>query len=136
MNLLQKQISTLFCILLSCTSFAKMVEFKEDISAKQAPKKIVQVAEKAAALIGLEKNYEVIEPKKMAIDLVPLNKFIRYFVNPSTKNPLIIVNTEWFSQLPESQQTFLLGRSFLLAQASPTHFSTKIFILLASLLGF
>jgi len=132
MKLLQKQITMLFPLLLCCTSFAKMVELKEDYTAKQAPQKIVLVVEKAASLIAFEKNYEIAEPKKTAIEILPLSKFILYAINPSTKNPVIIINTEWFSQLPEKQQIFLLVRYFLFFKEGMA-FSVKLFLLLSLL---
>lgn len=92
---------------------AKMVPFQEDAYMQQAPENLIALAEKAATAVDFTSDYEVIAPKKAGIEINPWNKFIGYGSNPVTHNPFVTINPEWFSNIPEDQQLFLLGRNFL-----------------------
>ena len=108
-----KIILTLFGILFVNIVSAKVVEFVEDPYTMQAPKEIVNIADKIALLMEFKDGYEIVVPKKAGIQINPWNKFITQGINPQTKNPFIIVNPQWFLSIPQDQQAFLLGRFFL-----------------------
>lgn len=89
------------------------VEFIESPYAQQAPQEIVEIAEKAAALVGYEKPYEIAIPKKAGLQVSPLQAIVTSTEsNPQTSFPMISVNPPWFSALPVEQQVFLLARCF------------------------
>ena len=118
---------------------AKVIEIKDyDYSITRAPQEIVDITERAANKIGFTRGYEVAIPTKAAIQLNPWNKFVTYVINPTTKNPLIIINPEWFSQIPAEQQDYLIGRYFLMFEQGPMPLSANIvgylFILISLLL--
>ena len=126
-------IPALFCILFAYNACAKVVEYIEDAYAKQAPKKIVAIVKKAALLMDFKGVYEVVVPKKAGIQVNPWNKFIAQGINTLTKNPFIIVNPQWFSSIPQNQQTFLLGRFFLIFKHGSTTLGMKIIPYLSDL---
>lgn len=132
-NILIMQVIVL--VMFSTSMQAKIVELAEDAYAQQAPENVVAIAEKAAALVDFNTPYEIAVAKKAGVEVNPSNKFIAYNINPVTKNPLILVNPEWFFKIPEDQQLFLLGRSFLILHQGTTPFTIKIipylFILLS-----
>lgn len=100
-------------LLATFTASAKVIEYKEDPYCMQAPKEIVDIVEKAASLFGYAGDYEVVAPKTSAVEVNPANAFIGHSVNTSTKNNFIVINTNWFSTLPEEQKAFFLGRCFI-----------------------
>ena len=108
----QKLILGLFCILFVKNSYAKIIELKEDFTAKQAPKNIIAIIEKVATFMDFKPDYEIAVAKKAGLQINPWNKFVTRNINPQTKNPIIIVNPKWFLKIPEAQQTFLVGRHF------------------------
>lgn len=115
MNFLSTKVAILLFAVtsMSCQVSAKTIEFIEDVYAIQAPQEIVALAEKAAALVGFEKPYEVAVPQKAGVQINPWNKFAAYGINPKTNNPFIIINPQWFSKIPENQQLFWLSRCFI-----------------------
>lgn len=140
MNLLKKTyiINGLLCLMLISSNQAKIVNIAEDGYMMQAPQELEAVAEKAAGLVNFTTPYELVVPKKAAIEINPWNKFASYVINPVTKNPFLIINPEWFNKLPEDQQLFLLGRNFLLMHYGviPTSFTMiqYLFVFLSLLL--
>ena len=105
---------------------ANKVEFTEDGYLMQAPDTIVSTAERAAQLVDFNDNYEVAIPKKAGIQVNPWNKFVAYGTNPQTKNPIIIVNADWFLNIPQAQQDFLFARYFMAFKQGLTPLSMKI----------
>lgn len=106
---------TLICVLMSLFSlsiYPKIVEYVEDAYLAQAPQELVERVEQVADLMQFKNAYEVMVPKKPALEINPWNKFVSHGINPVTKNPMIIINQEWFSSMPDEQQAFLLGRAF------------------------
>jgi len=85
---------------------AKVIEALEDYTVSKAPQEIVDITERVANKMGFTDGYEVVIPTKAAIQLNPWNKFVVYTINPITKNPLILINPEWFSGIPSEQQDF------------------------------
>lgn len=124
------------------TDQAKMVEFAEDAYTAQAPEKIVAVAQEAAELVGFVGQYEVAVPKKAGIAINPWNKFAGHGRNPFTQNLFILINPQWFTNLPSSQQLFLVSRAFMDFAEGPRLWSWKLmsavpymFILLCGVMG-
>lgn len=106
-------IKSVFCITTLSNIQATMIEYKEDAYSAQAPQEIIDLAQKAADLIGFDGAYELVVPKRAGIEINPLNKFLTYGTNPSTKNHFILVNPEWLAKMPEGQQLFFFVRNFL-----------------------
>ena len=106
------KILLVLCSTLTQSTNTSVVPFTEDPYALQAPQKIVEIAEKAAAFVEFDSTYEVAIPKKAGIQINPWNKFIAYGINTKTKNPFIIINPSWFASIPQDQQLFLLARCF------------------------
>lgn len=102
------------CFALSTSCLSKIIEYKEDAYCVQASQALIDKAEKAAEFFGYGKGYELISPKKPALEINPLNKFMTRSINPQTKNEFILINSEWFLSLPDDQQQFLFGCSFLI----------------------
>lgn len=100
------------CFAISTSCLSKIIEYKEDAYCVQAPQALIVTAEKAAEFFEYGKGYELISPKKPALEINPLNKFMMRSINPQTKNEFILINPEWFLSLPDDQQKFLLGVSF------------------------
>ncbi len=117
--------SILVGMMVITTAQAKNIPFQEDAYSMQAPENVVSLVEKAAKDVDFTSDYEVVVPKKAGIEINPWNKFAGYTMNPFTKNPLLIINPEWFFQLPEDQQLFLIGRNLLLLKhgVTPTSFT-------------
>ena len=115
---------------------AKMVEIVDSGYMQQAPELIVNIVEEVAQLMDYNKPFEVIVPKKPGIAINPVNKFIAKGINPQTKNPMIIINPEWFLQVPKEQQQFLLGRAFVMFQNGTLPLSIKIAPYIFSLYSF
>ena len=132
-----KVISVFFCVLLINSADAKVVQFLEDAYSMQAPKEIVDITERVAALMEFKDVYEVIIPKKAGIQINPWNRFVAHGINPQTKNPVIVVNPQWFLKMPQDQQTFLLGLTFENFKQGTVSFSMKctpyLFLLLSIL---
>lgn len=114
---------------------AKIIEVAEDGYMMPAPQQIRDVAEKAAALIDFDTGYEIVAPKKSAMTINPWTKFAAYAINPATKNPLLIINTEWFLKMPEDQQLFLLSRNLLILSNKVSSFPIKLIPYLFMLLS-
>lgn len=112
-------------ILFSNYAPAKTVEYVEDAHLSQAPQEIVDLSEKSADLMDYQDAYEIAVPKKPGIHINPWNKFIAQGINPQTKHPIIILNPQWFNEIPGDQQTFLLSRNFATWQAGAQPFSIK-----------
>lgn len=98
--------------LLNTIVHTKVAEFIGSPYAQQAPQELIELTETVAHSWDFEKPYEVIIPTKAGIQVNPWNLFTYIDVDPLTKNPYILINQEWFLQLPQDQQTFLLERNF------------------------
>lgn len=106
---------------------AKMVEYYEDAYAQQASPELADMVAKIADTVGFTQDYQVIVPKKAGLQINPINKMISYGFNAQTKNPLMIINPEWFSTLSQDQQNFLIARSFIALQKSNGQTLPKLF---------
>jgi hypothetical protein len=113
----------------------KQVEYTEDVYSVQAPQELVSLAQKAADLMEFKGSYEVISPKKPALQINPWNKFVGYGINPQTKNSFIVINPQWFSNIPEDQKLFLLSRNFLTLKLGTIPVSMKIAPFIFSFIG-
>jgi hypothetical protein len=113
-------------MLSSSLFYAKIIEYVEDAYTMQAPQEVVDLVERAAQFFEFTDPYEVIAPKKAGMQVNPWNRFISYGINSQTKNPFIIVNYDWFSQIPSDQQLFLLGRNFLILKYGTIPLSMKV----------
>ncbi|MGA9530304.1 MAG: hypothetical protein WBQ73_00245, partial [Candidatus Babeliales bacterium] len=125
-------ISLTICVF---TVHAKMVHFQEDVFLSQAPQDIVAIAEKVAKKMGYDGTYEVVIPKKAAIELNPWNKFASYGVNQQTKNNILVINQDWLLNLSEEEQEFILGRYFMFFEKNRllvgTHIATSVVVPIA-----
>lgn len=99
--------------LISGNSLATALPVTEDAYLMQAPQELIDQTEKVAELVHFSKDYELAVPKKAGVKVNAWNKFIAQAINPQTKNPLVIINQDWFSPLDQDQQTFLIARSFM-----------------------
>lgn len=125
------KMSLFVCLgLVNFNALAKMMEYYEDAYAQQAPQELADKVAKVADKITFAKDYEVIVPKKPGLQINPVNKIIGYGINPQTKNPYIIINSEWFSTLNKEQQDFLIARGLLTLENSTWHSLPKLFTLL------
>lgn len=138
MKVFNKALMLAASVALLATLQAKIIEVAEDGYMMPAPQEVRNIAEKAAALVGFDTGYEIVAPKKSSTTINPWTKFVAYAINPITKNPLMIVNTEWFSKIPENQQLFLLARSFMILSKQVSSLAITLvpylFILLSLLL--
>ncbi len=125
MNIL-KNCALIFCMLISYNAPSKTIDFIEDGYLMPASPEIIALAENAAKLFDFEQAYEVAAPKKAGLQINPWNKFIAAGINPQTKNPFFIINEEWFKTLSPDQQTFLLGRNFLMLKNGVQPLSVKV----------
>lgn len=120
----------LMAIMLICavtnTTDAKMVEYFEDAYLQQAPQELVAQVEQIAQIVGLDKDYQVVIPKKPGLQINPWNKLVGFGINPQNKNPFIIINPEWFSTLPKDQQTFLIARNVIFASQGVSSLPMKL----------
>lgn len=129
------KIILLLSVLFVKDAHTKMVPYTEDPYLLQAPQEIVEIAQKAATLIGFGGPYEIIAPKKAGIEINPWNQFIAHGINPVTNNSLIIVNPEWIERIPYDQKLFLFGRSFEALKEGINPWSLKVVWYIYYLLG-
>lgn len=113
--------------LITLNAPAKMAEYYEDAYAQQAPQELADKVAKIINKIAFEKDYQVIVPKKPAMQINPVNKIISYGINPQNKTPFVLINPEWFSTLSNEQQDFLIARSLITLENSNWHSLPKIF---------
>lgn len=107
----------------------KTVEFIENGYAQQAHADIVALTEAAAAYFDFIPAYEVAIPKKAGLQVNPWNSFMNYGINPQTKNPYLVINSEWFSKFSAPEQQFLLGRAFEgFKQGTPWYITSSFYI--------
>lgn len=114
-------------LLLCCQTNTKLVEYYEDAYAQQAPQELADKVAQIADKIDFTKDYEVVVPKKPGMQINPVNKIISYGINPQTKNPFLLINSEWFSTLSKEQQDFLIARSFVTLENSSWHTLPNLF---------
>ncbi|MCK5633213.1 hypothetical protein KAH94_05655 [bacterium] len=105
---------------------ATIEEFLENPYLIQAPKKIENITKRVAKIMNFNDTYEVTVPKKAGIKINPWNKFVTQGINPQTQNHLLIINPEWFLNIPNEQQDFLLGRYFVIFKLGFIPLSIKI----------
>lgn len=122
----QKHVIFAFSLFLAGSINAKTSEFAEDPYAAPAPQELVTQVERVAQEMDFTDVYEIAVPKKAGIQINPWNKFIGSGINPQTKQHFIVVNTDWFSNIPQEEQTFSLGRCFMHMKYGVTPFSIKI----------
>jgi hypothetical protein len=120
------QILVLLCTVLSQPLCATIIPYTEDIYSMQAPQEIVDLTEQAAQYFEFTDSYEVVVPKKAGITFNPWNMFTTCGINSLTKNPFILVNSDWFLQITPDEQLFLLGRNFLMLKYGTTPWNMKV----------
>lgn len=106
---------------------AKMVEYYEDAYAQQAPQALADKVAQIADRVGFSQDYQVIVPKKPGVQINPINKMSSYGINAQTKNPFMLINTEWFSTLTNEQQDFVIARNFIILENSSWLSAPKLF---------
>lgn len=109
-----KKIICIFAVLFSGLVTAKSVEYAyEDAYLKQAPAEIVQIADRAAEVVGFDQPFSVTMPTKAGMQINPINGFFAYGLHPLSQHVFFIINPEWFATLSSDEQIFLLGRGFM-----------------------
>lgn len=105
--------------------YAQRVELSEDAYIGLPSSALIDQAQQVAQRIGFTGKYELVIPKKPALELNPWNNFIAVGINPVTKNLVIIVNEPWFSTFTTAEQEFLLGHYFLIGKRGLVPFSAR-----------
>lgn len=124
------KIMLIITFLITSNVFAKTISFRENAYLVQAPKEIENISDKVAEKMNFKDIYEIAVPKKSGIQINPWNKFAVYGINPQTKHPLIVINPEWFLQIPQKQQEFLLTRFFMFFKNGMVPLSDNIITML------
>lgn len=104
-----KKILMLSIAVFSCSASAKNVQYVEDVYMKQATPALVKFVDEVAAELGYSGNYELIEPKKAALQINPWNRLVCAGVNPGTKNNFMVINSEWLNKLSKDEKKFIVG---------------------------
>jgi hypothetical protein len=123
------------CLFISGSLYSKTIEYIEDPYAMQAAPEMVALAEKVAAMVDFKDGYEVVAPKKAGIQMNPWNTFTGYGINPTTKNPFIVINSEWLTKMPDDQQSFILARNFSLLRYGAASTVMKLVPFIFMLIG-
>lgn len=124
MNL--RKLFGLFVILNTCAISAENIVYHEDVYMQQARPELVSLVDEVAQEVGFVGNYELVEAKKSALLINPWNRVIGSGLNPQTKNNFIVINQDWFKNLPKDEQSFLIGRILLKFEKGLKPFSLKI----------
>jgi hypothetical protein len=107
-----KKIIILIFAALSANTQARNITYTENVYMQQASPELVGLVAEVADDLDFMGNYELVEPKKAGLAVNAWNRFMWPAVNPLTKNNLIVINSEWFKDIPKDQQKYLIGACF------------------------
>lgn len=126
--MINKTVFSALCIsILSTMIHASRVDYTlEDVYTQQAPQELNNVVDNAAQIMHFSGNYEVIIPKKAGMQINPWNQLVILTTNPMTKNPVVMINPEFFATLTNPEQIFLTARVLTQAQEGVTPWAAKM----------
>lgn len=100
--------------------------YEEDEYLHQAPEELIAQVEQVAQKLAFDKDYQVMIPKEMGLQVNPWNRMVAYGINPKNNLPFLLINPEWFFRLNSDQQEFILARNFTMLSQGTKSTAMKV----------